>query len=306
MEHYVTLFDSLFLPQGLALHSSLESHAGSYTLWVLCMDEDAKTVLDKLNKPNLKVIALSEVETPELLAVKPGRTKGEYCWTLTPFTPKIVFDRDESVQRVTYLDADVFFLQNVTPIFQEFEESGKAVLITDHGFAPECDQSAISGQFCVQFMTFIRNTGEPVRTWWKEKCVEWCFAKPEDGKFGDQKYLDNWPDMFPDLVHVLSHLEWTLAPWNATRFPYSVGKFYHFHQLRIIDIEDVELGGFYLPNSLLDGVYKTYIITLQKAMNDMQNINFPIRSQKKSTWLSYSEKTKNYIYNYLHKILKYT
>jgi hypothetical protein len=34
MEHYVTLFDSLFLPQGLALHMSMERHAGVYTLWI--------------------------------------------------------------------------------------------------------------------------------------------------------------------------------------------------------------------------------------------------------------------------------
>ena len=31
MEHFVTLFDSLFLPQGLALHMSMERHAGKAT-----------------------------------------------------------------------------------------------------------------------------------------------------------------------------------------------------------------------------------------------------------------------------------
>jgi hypothetical protein len=305
MEHYVTLFDSLFLPQGLALHSSLEIHAGSYTLWVLCMDEEAKIVLDKLNKPNIKTIALSEIETPELLAVKPGRTKGEYCWTLTPFTPKIVFDRDESVQRVTYLDADLFFLKNVTPIFQEFEASGKAVLITDHGYAPEHDQSATSGQFCVQFMTFLRDVSEPVRYWWQEKCVEWCFAKPEDGKFGDQKYLDDWPDRFPDLVHILSHQEWMLAPWNATRFPYSSGKIYHFHELRIIDYNSVHLGRYYLPNSLLNGVYKPYRVSLKEVANDMRNLNFSLKSQSVSSDLSNVFKIKVRTANFLRKILQY-
>jgi hypothetical protein len=290
MEHYVTLFDSLFLPQGLALHSSLEVHAGSYTLWVLCMDEDAQLVLDKLNKPNIKTIALSEIETPELLSVKPGRTKGEYCWTLTPFTPKIVFDRDESVQRVTYLDADLFFLKDVTPIFQEFEAAGKAVLITDHGYAPEHDQSATSGQFCVQFMTFLRDESEPVRALWQEKCVEWCFAKPEDGKFGDQKYLDDWPDRFPDLVHILSHQEWMLAPWNATRFPYSSGKIYHFQSLRILDDKYVTLGDYQLPNALLDGVYKPYLTSLDRTINDMKTIGCLIKGQSQRLNLSTKRK----------------
>jgi hypothetical protein len=70
------------------------------------------------------------------------------------------------------------------------------VLITDHGYAPEYDQSATSGQYCVQFMTFERDGGEPVRRWWEERCIEWCYARFEDGKFGDQKYLDDWPYRF--------------------------------------------------------------------------------------------------------------
>lgn len=280
MEHYVTLFDSLFLPQGLALHSSLERHAGAYTLWVLCMDEEAKTTLDKLNKPNVRTIALADVETPELLVVKSERTKGEYCWTLTPFTPKIVFDRDESVQRVTYLDADVFFLKDVKPIFKEFQASGKAVLLTDHGYSAEQDQSALSGRFCVQFMTFERGASEVVRLWWQERCLEWCFNRFEDGKFGDQKYLDDWQERFPDLVHVLEHQEWMLAPWNATRFPYSSAKIYHFQSLRIVDNNNVQLCiGSLIPQPLIDNVYSIYLISLRDAINELIRCGFIVKSQ---------------------------
>ena len=33
--------DSLFLPQGLALHMSMERHVKDYTLWILCVDDEA-------------------------------------------------------------------------------------------------------------------------------------------------------------------------------------------------------------------------------------------------------------------------
>ena len=109
MEPYVTLFDSFFLPQGLALHISMERHVDNYTLWILCVDDEVHDALSKLNLPNVRLLQLSKLETSELLAVKPTRSIGEYCWTLTPFTSRFVFEMDTTVSRVTYLDADMWF-----------------------------------------------------------------------------------------------------------------------------------------------------------------------------------------------------
>lgn len=284
MEHFVTLFDSLFLPQGLALHGSLQRHAAPCTLWVLCMDEECKRVLDALREPTIRTVALSEVETAELLAVKPGRSRAEYCWTLTPFTPKIVFDRDASVRRVTYVDADVFFLKSPGPIFRELDASGKAVLITDHAYDPEYDQSASSGQYCVQFVTFLRDAGEPVRQWWEARCIEWCFNRVEDGKMGDQKYLDYWPTMFGPLVHVLQQLDVILAPWNARRFPYSRAIAWHFHGLRLLRGGRVLLHtGYAVPACVDRDVYLPYIGVL-KANLDRLGRSF-VQSARRRGWL---------------------
>src|SRR5256885_328246 len=167
MEHYVTLFDSAFLPQGLALQSSLQRHAGPYTLWILCVDNETYEVLGRLSLPNTRLIRASDVETSELLRVKKERSRAEYCWTLTPFTPRFVFEADPGIRRVTYVDADLWFRQSPAPIFSEFEQSGKQVLITDHAYAPEHDRTATSGRYCVQFMTFRHGGGETVRRWWE-------------------------------------------------------------------------------------------------------------------------------------------
>ena len=64
MEHFVTIFDSLFLPQGLALHMSMERHIKNYTLWVLCVDKQTYVVLNKLELPNVRLLQLNEFETP--------------------------------------------------------------------------------------------------------------------------------------------------------------------------------------------------------------------------------------------------
>jgi len=279
MEHYVTLFNSLFLPQGLALQMSMERHIKDYTLWILCVDDEVYDSLTKLNLDNVRLLKLSELQTPELLAVKQTRSKGEYCWTLTPFSMRFVFEADASLTRVTYLDADMWFRKNPAPIFIEFDASEKHVLITDHNYAPEYDASAKSGQYCVQFMTFNRDGGEVVRKLWEERCIEWCFARFEDGKFGDQKYLDDWPDRFGNEVHVLENKELLLAPWNATRFPYGNSVAWHFHGLKIVSPKKVFLSSYPLPNELIRYVYRPYLMDLRSSINRLKSIAFPIIMQ---------------------------
>lgn len=262
IEHFVTLFDSNFLPQGLALHASLQRHHPASVLWVLCMDEGVQARLESLNLSGLRCIALPEAEAaePRLRQVRPTRSRAEYCWTLTPFTPKLVFDRCDEAVRVTYVDADVYFLDDPAVLLEGFSRSGKAVQITDHAYDPEHDYSAVSGKYCVQFVTFVRETSEPVRQWWAERCLEWCYARPEPGLFGDQKYLDEWPRRFGTLVHELEPVDRLLAPWNANRFPYGRAVAWHFHGLRLLGQGRVLLHSRYqVPQVVDEFVYKPYV-----------------------------------------------
>ena len=305
MEHYVTLFDSLFLPQGLALHASMQRHADSYTLWVLCMDNTAYEVLQRLMLPNVRLLQLEQLETDALKRVKIGRSRVEYCWTLTPFTPRFVFDADPTVTRVTYVDADMWLRKSPTRIFQELEVSEKLVLITDHGYAPEYDQSATSGQYCVQFMTFCREGSEIVRKWWEERCIEWCYGRIEDGKFGDQKYLDDWTERFPDKVHVLQHQEWMLAPWNSIRFPYNGAILHHFHGLRIVDESKCVLGEYSIPLVVLEYIYKPYLTDLKAASALLKNIGYKMLPQHGIIYRSKAEKIKEQINCFLASKWRY-
>jgi hypothetical protein len=280
MEHYVTLFDGLFLPQGLALYRSMQRHAGPFRLWVLCMDDAAFEVLQRLDLPNLRVIPLKDAESAELLRAKPSRTRGEYCWTMTPATPKLVFERDASARRVTYLDADMWFRLHPGAVFDQFERSGKAVLITEHAYPPEFDQSKASGRFCVQFVTFVRDRSEPVRSWWAERCIEWCYSRTEDGKFGDQMYLDDWPTRFGGLVHVLDPAQWVQGPWNTTRSDPAAAACFHFHGLRILRDRDVLLTETYpIYRHTREVLYGPYLQDLTHAVHLLRGVGMPVKPQ---------------------------
>ena len=102
-------------------------------------------------------------------------------------------------------------------LLDEMDES-ESVLITPHRYTPQYDQSEKTGIYCVQFVYFRNNQqGRKVLTWWRKACLEWCYNRFEDGRFGDQKYLDDWPERF-EGVHVLQHLGGGVAPWNMQQY----------------------------------------------------------------------------------------
>lgn len=270
MEHFVTLFDSNYLLQGLALHRSLETQGEPFVLWVVCMDGQTETAIRDLGYPSLQAIALHEVEAldPRLLEVKPTRSRGEYCWTLTSFTYLAVRAKAPEAQRVTYLDADLYFWGPASALLREMDESGADVMLTEHAYGPEYMQEVLAGIYCVQFLPFRFNESAlEILRWWQDRCLEWCYARFEDGKFGDQKYLDDWPERWgAPRVHVLQDKTLALAPWNVDhRAKGSVPGFFHFHGLRLYVNRKVRLWKCYrLSASSRRLVYAPYLDALRE------------------------------------------
>lgn len=289
-EHFVTLFDKNYAILGLALYGSLKRHAGDFCLWVVCMDSDTERLLLSLDLPNLNVIGLGEIENTDLLMIKPGRTAGEYCWTMTPFSLNGVLKNNPHIRRVTYLDSDVFFFKDPRILLSELANTGKHVLITEHAYDPIYDQSVQCGRFCVQFVT-MSNTpeGRHVCDWWESRCLEWCFNRMEDGKFGDQKYLDEWPVIFKDEVHVLTAVHETLAPWNVKRALSSdvVPVMYHFHGLRFMNRHRVRLYDGYDVGALAPRLYSEYITEIKKILAQSK-FRFDLPLESRSTSLTES------------------
>jgi hypothetical protein len=120
------------------------------------------------------------------------------------------------VDAVTYLDADLMFFEDPQLLFDDI--GGDSICITPHRYAPEHAHQEVNGIYCVQWVTFRRDErGLEALQWWHDRCLEWCYYRLEDGKLGDQKYLDDWPERFAG-VHVLEHKGGGLAPWNITRY----------------------------------------------------------------------------------------
>lgn len=212
---FCTLFNQYYLTRGLALYQSLKATCPNFTLYVFAFDDITYAHIKSIDDERLIAVSLADFEDEELLKVKPTRSFAEYCWTSTSSTILWVL-KNTSAKSCTYIDADMYFYHNPKILLDEMTED-QSVMITSHNYTPRYDQSALSGKYCVQFMHFKHDAnGLKVLAWWRERCIEWCYNRHEDGKFGDQKYLDVWPTMFEGICD-LKH-KGLLAPWNIQQF----------------------------------------------------------------------------------------
>jgi hypothetical protein len=303
----------------LLLHESLSRNNSRFHLFIFAFDQLTYDILNKLQLENTTVISLKEFENEELLVVKKSRTRAEYCWTCTSSTIDYVLE-NYKVPACTYLDADLFFYGSPEVLLGELK-NGKNVLITEHRFSrfARLFEQKRAGRFCVQFIKFTdRADSRKILNIWKNQCIDWCYARYEDGKFGDQKYLENWPEQYEN-VHVLEHPGGGIAPWNVRQFhfimtndkPYGIKKgtkerfevvFFHFHFVRLLKSGFADLGWNRLPEKVKVLFYKPYIILLLEKEKFLED-KFPDYKQP-----HYSETPvgiKNNIKTYFKRITQF-
>ena len=79
---------------------------------------------------------------------------------------------------------------------------------------------------------------------------------------------------------MLRHAEWTRAPWNVTESPYEQALFFHFHGLRLLANDRVNLGGYPLSSELIQRVYAPYLASLAQAVGALRSLGFEPRLQQ--------------------------
>ncbi len=269
--NFVTIFNNLYLPQAISLHSSLKKFKIKFTLWGICLDNESFFVIKQLKLKNFKAIKFSDFEKKKLLSIKKERSVAEYCWTITPMSPKIVFDLKKNIEFVTYVDADMFFVNNPKFLINNFLKSNKQVLFTKHDFNDDQKfKEKIYGKFCVQFMTFKKKGGEKIRKIWEQKCIDWCFAEPEKGKMGDQKYLDNIYKKFKNKIYI-SDNDFFRSTWNYKKIKFDKIIAWHFHGFKIINKKLLLMHHLeYLPSKIIKKIYTPYIKSIDKNIKKIR------------------------------------
>jgi len=284
--NFCTIFAKNYLYQGLALYNSLFHCCPDFQLWVLCMDEITYEILKKLKLDRARLISLRELENEdrELLMIKKSRTIGEYCWTCKAPLITYILNKDSDIAIIVYLDSDLFFYNDPESIYNEFGNA--SIGITPHRFPVgkkylEKDRGIYNAGFLM-----FRNDKNSLDClkWYREKCLEWCFFRHENGKIGDQGYLNDWPRLFSG-VHIFQHKGINLAPWNIKNYKIQVVNnqifidevpliFYHYHSFKIYSINEFKPCslGFNIPKNDQEMVYKPYFTELNKIITEIKGI----------------------------------
>ncbi|HEY8734114.1 MAG TPA: hypothetical protein VIL90_06070, partial [Puia sp.] len=290
MLNFCTLFDSNYTSRGLVLLESLKKVSSEFHLYIVAFDDECYHYLQTLNEKDLTVISLAEFEDEKLKLVKPLRTAAEYCWTCTPSIILYCINKFD-LPSCIYIDADMVFFDDPMTLINE--NGNKSILITEHRYTRDYDVSATHGIYCVQFMYFKNDeNGLKALNWWRDRCLEWCFAYLEDGKFGDQKYLDDWTERFTG-VHVLQHPGGGLAPWNIQQYSLEYANdgifisdkknqtrhpvvFFHFHGLKFFSDNSVACSGalYELDRNVKEILYFPYIRRLLETGNHVIQSGF--------------------------------
>ena len=242
--HFCTYFDRRYLPNALALIDSLRRHCRDFRLWALCLDDAAHAALAerwrsrKYRRSAWRSSSVATRRSPRRSAT--GRRSSTTSRARRRCRCSCSGSRPQ-VDAITYLDADLFFFSDPAPLFEEIGSS--AVAIIPHRFPAANTRFERYGIFNVGWLTFRRSDAAlACLTWWRERCLEWCFDREEPSRFADQKYLDDWPSRF-EGVHVVRHKGANVASWNLANYDLTRrdGKvfvddepliFFHFHHLK--------------------------------------------------------------------------
>lgn len=285
---FYTYSDINYLCRALALYNAIVRHVDDGWLYFLCLDKLSYDILNNAKFPRICVISVQELEKYDeaLASIKSKRTQIEFYFSCTASFGRYIFAHFNNVHFLTYLDADTYFYSSPKAVLDQIERF--SIAITPHRFPLSKKHNEKYGVYNVGWVSFKRDEeGLACLEKWRDDCLQWCGNYLDDDRFGDQKYLDKWPNLFKN-VHIIEHNGVNAAPWNLEGALVSekVGKLYinndplilyHFHSLSRLIWQIYNLG-------LWDyAVYKNPIIWQKMYLPYIQEVNANYRILQENT-----------------------
>ncbi|MGC4375427.1 hypothetical protein WD019_00610 [Fictibacillus sp. Mic-4] len=282
--HFTTIVSKTHLFKIIAMYQSLNIHCEDFCLFILCVDHEVYDILKTRNWENAQLFELKDVEDKELIKAKSNRTIYEYIWTLKSSFLLYIMKNHHDARYYAHLDSDLYFFSNPEQIFEEAPQA--SLYLTDHHNSERfMHYYDLTGKFNSGFVGFKHDPiGWKGIEEWKTKCLKHCSIDidPVAKTYGDQRYIEDWPERF-DNVHVVKSIGANAALWNIEKYKVSKqnGKvyldhepliFYHFSGLYILGPQEFNLCYFYHIDDVntVQFIYLPYVEELAQIIKEVQ------------------------------------
>ena len=215
-------------------------------IYVLCFDEETiKIINEEIFSAKVVTISYNKVLKfdQSLKKIIKKRKLIDKIVTSRPIFLKYLY-KEYKIDSIFLLDSDICFFSNPNLMIKYIKDA--SVAYCKHNFSRNSKVlSNKYGKYNGGFV-YIKNdqNGKKFLKIWSKLCKKWCEFDPKQGKFSDQKYLEDLPTKVKKLK-ILNCPEINLAPWNLegkkifkkNNTVYVNKKkliFFHFHGLRKI------------------------------------------------------------------------
>ncbi|HSX36320.1 MAG TPA: putative nucleotide-diphospho-sugar transferase [Patescibacteria group bacterium] len=288
--HFIIGTDANYLHKALVFYESLKQFESNFVLHLFCFDDITYRVLKKLAYEDIVPYQPSDYETEDLLKVKASKKRQyEYYWTINPAMGKEIIG-EQDADFIALADCDLMFFQSPEVLFDEY--AGADVIIQPNNFSSRYVNDFVPvGYYCTSLQCFRNNdNGRRILDDWYSQCMEWCSSDFEEGKFGDQKYLDDWKIKYENVREVANPGA-NVAPWNILKFELSEKDgqvvinnkwplvYYHYHSFRMnLDTYEYIITGdrsnsYNIPPAVLELVYKPYIKRMIEVLEKLKQVD---------------------------------
>jgi len=174
---------------------------------------DELTELEPAQQGSRRALSSYLRENPSLTKSISKRSRVEQIFSIGP---SFVLGEAASMapdEWLVYLDADLYFFRPLESYLENFDHAN--VIIAPHRhFAWNRKRLSKFGKFNVGLVAFRNNKdGLAALNYWADSCVDWCSDIPEDGKYADQRYLENFSKVASGVVED-DRKGVNVAPWN--------------------------------------------------------------------------------------------
>lgn len=280
--YIASAFHKTHAVMAVAMYESLYKSLPEAKFYFLCLDTEAKVLMDKMKLERVTCFTLEDLNNKALVATREDRNKTEFAMTAKSnfFSYLVHSDYVKDGDLLILSDVDIIYF----PPIKEFIEKEKmdtdhSIFLTPHKFPKEKERLIPEvGFYNGGFITFrVNETSRACITKWAKQCIEWCYLwhDYEHGRHTDQMYMDRWRYDF-EGVYDLPDKGVNVGTWNITRFDITEnerGEFfvdgepltcYHFHGLKMYYGKNGEIKPY--PICVFhDDIYSLYTTALRKA-----------------------------------------